>query len=163
MSTPQPTLRDRAWSAAAAVPDPELPMLTIAELGILRGVELVDRFVEVTITPTYSGCPAMAAIALDIERALHEAGIENTRIRLVLAPAWTTDWLTDEARAKLARNGIAPPGARGSNCLFDNTPVPCPRCESNATERIAEFGATACKSLWRCTACREPFDHFKCH
>lgn len=163
MSPPHPTLRDRAWAAAAGVPDPELPALTIADLGILRGVTLVDNVVEVAITPTYSGCPAMAAITLDIQRALREAGIENARIRLVLAPAWTTDWLTSEAREKLTREGIAPPGRRATNHLFDIAPVPCPRCGSDATERLAEFGATACKSIWRCTACREPFDHFKCH
>ncbi len=163
MSTPQTTLRDRAWTAAAAVPDPELPALTIADLGILRGIDLIDGVIEVTITPTYSGCPAMAAITLDIECALHEAGIENARIRLVLSPAWTTDWLTNEAHEKLTREGIAPPGRRATNRLFDNTLIPCPRCGSGATERLAAFGATACKSLWRCTACREPFDHFKCH
>lgn len=168
MTAPSITLRQRAWDAAAAVPDPELPVLTIAELGILRAVEIVDGRAEVSITPTYSGCPAMAAIALDIDAALRAAGIENARIRQVLSPAWTTDWLTAEARAKLAAAGIAPPapassGPRASSRLFDPSPPPCPRCGSTATERIAEFGATACKSLWRCTACREPFDHFKCH
>ncbi|HEX7391157.1 MAG TPA: 1,2-phenylacetyl-CoA epoxidase subunit PaaD [Acidiphilium sp.] len=163
MTAPSITLRQRAWDAAAAVPDPELPMLTIAELGILRAVEIVDDRVEVSITPTYSGCPAMTAIALDIDTALHGAGIENARVRLVLSPAWTTDWLTAEARAKLVAAGIAPPGPRASSRLFGTVPPPCPRCGSTATERIAEFGATACKSLWRCTVCREPFDHFKCH
>ena len=148
-------LHRRAWAAAASVADPEIPALSIAELGVLRAVTEGPDGVEVTITPTYSGCPAMAIIALDIEAALAAAGIGPVRVRNVLAPAWTTDWITAEGRRKLLASGIAPPVARGA-------PVACPRCGAEA-EILSEFGSTACKSLWRCRACREPFDHFKCH
>ncbi len=157
-------LRDRAWAAASAVVDPELPALTIADLGVLRGVSVTDGAVEVAITPTYSGCPAMQVIALDIMTALEQAGIAGARVRTVLSPAWTTAWLTADARRKLLEDGIAPPlDAPGRGALFGTAAPACPRCGSAATERLAEFGSTACKALWRCTACREPFDHFKCH
>ncbi|HEX4259963.1 MAG TPA: 1,2-phenylacetyl-CoA epoxidase subunit PaaD [Acetobacteraceae bacterium] len=157
------SLRARAWEAAASVLDPELPDLTIADLGVLRDVVETDGAVEVSITPTYTGCPAMAMIALDVQTALDRAGIAG-RVRTVLAPAWTTDWLSDAGRGKLARAGIAPPppGA-GRRALFGAPEVACPRCGSRKTEKIAAFGATACKALWRCRACREPFDLFKCH
>jgi ring-1,2-phenylacetyl-CoA epoxidase subunit PaaD len=146
----------RAREAAAAVPDPEIPILTIADLGILRDVTVSeDGAIEVAITPTYSGCPAMNVIAHDVRVALARAGFSAARIRTVLAPAWTTDWLSEEGRRKLRDWGIAPPTPR--------EPVACPRCGSSDTERIAEFGSTPCKALWRCRACREPFDHFKCH
>jgi ring-1,2-phenylacetyl-CoA epoxidase subunit PaaD len=144
----------RARAALAEVCDPELPQLSIADLGILRGVEHDGDGVEVVITPTYSGCPAMAEITADIRRALDEAGIASVRVRTVLAPPWTTDWLSAEGRRKLAAAGIAPPERQA--------PL-CPLCASKATELISPFGATACKALWRCTACREPFDAFKCH
>jgi len=144
-----------AWAAAEAVPDPELPAVTIADLGILRDVALrADGRAEVTITPTYSGCPAMVVIALDIARAMEAAGFADAVVRSVLAPAWTTDWLTPAAHRKLAEAGIAPP-RRG--------PPACPRCGSAETETISEFGATACKALHRCLSCREPFEAFKCH
>lgn len=156
-------LRARAFAAAATVTDPELPALTIADLGILRGVEIAaDGMVDIVITPTYSACPAMTVIAMEIGRALDEAGICRHRVRQVLSPAWTTDWLSAAARAKLAAEGIAPPGPRAGG-LFAAARIPCPRCGAAETEQIAAFGATACKSLWRCTRCREPFDHFKCH
>jgi ring-1,2-phenylacetyl-CoA epoxidase subunit PaaD len=158
------SLRDRAWAAAASVVDPELPALTIADLGVLRDVTVTDGAVEVAITPTYSGCPAMQVIAFDIVLALERAGIAGGRVRTVLSPAWTTAWLTAEARRKLLADGIAPPAeGEGRAALFGVSAPACPRCGSAATERLAEFGSTACKALWRCTACREPFDHFKCH
>ncbi len=157
-------LRDRAWAAAASVVDPELPALTIADLGVLRDVTVTDDGVEVAITPTYSGCPAMRMIALDIVAALERAGIAGGRVRTVLSPAWTTAWMTPDARRKLLEDGIAPPlDAQGRGALFGAAVPSCPRCGAAATERLAEFGSTACKALWRCTACREPFDHFKCH
>ena len=157
-------LRARAWTAAAQVVDPEIPVLTIADLGVLRDIAVHDDTVEVTITPTYSGCPAMNMIALEIELALDRAGIRNPKITTVLSPAWTTDWMSAEGRAKLKDYGIAPPhpGA-GRRALFGVEQVECPRCGSHQTELLAEFGSTSCKALWRCTACREPFDYFKCH
>jgi ring-1,2-phenylacetyl-CoA epoxidase subunit PaaD len=157
-------LRRRAWQAAATVVDPEIPALTIADLGVLRSVSVTDDAVEVTITPTYTGCPAMQMIALDIELALERAGIQGARVKTVLSPAWTTDWLTGEARAKLAASGIVPPPhAASRRALFGEEQLACPRCQSADTERLAEFGSTACKSLYRCRACQEPFELFKCH
>jgi ring-1,2-phenylacetyl-CoA epoxidase subunit PaaD len=157
-------LRELAWAAAASVVDPELPALTIADLGVLRDVTVTDGAVEVAITPTYSGCPAMRMIALDIVVALERAGIAGARVRTVLSPAWTTAWLSAEAREKLRADGIAPPAVgEGRAALFGAAAPACPRCGSAATELLAAFGSTACKALWRCTACREPFDHFKCH
>ncbi len=156
-------LAERAWMAAAQVVDPEVPVLTIADLGVLRGVDETESGVEVRITPTYSGCAAMNVIALEVELALARAGIPG-RVRTVLSPAWTTDWMTEEGREKLRAYGIAPPGpARGRRALFGTDEVACPRCGSPDTERLAEFGSTSCKALWRCRACREPFDYFKCH
>lgn len=145
----------RAREAAARVCDPEIPGLSIADLGVLRNVVITDGNVEVQITPTYSGCPAMHAITQDVQSALTQAGITTARVRLVLAPAWSTDMITPTGHARLAELGIAPPirGARPA----------CPLCGSVETETLAEFGSTACKSLHRCRACREPFDAFKCH
>ncbi len=156
-------LRERAWAVASQVVDPEIPVLTIAELGILRDIRIENGAVEVFITPTYSGCPAMHVIALNIEAALEDAGFGLAKITTVLAPAWTTDWLTEEGRAKLKAYGIAPPaGKAGRRALFGDERVSCPRCGSADTERISEFGSTACKALWRCRSCAEPFDYFKC-
>lgn len=157
-------LRQRAWDAAATVCDPEIPVLSIADLGVLREVRVEDGRVEVAITPTYSGCPAMNMIALEIETALARAGIEHAQVTTVLAPAWTTDWMSEAGRAKLKDYGIAPPQATGSRrALFGVLEVACPQCGSNDTEQLSEFGSTSCKALWRCKSCREPFDYFKCH
>lgn len=155
---------EAAREAAASVVDPEIPVLSIADLGVLREVrEAVDGTVEVFITPTYSGCPAMNMIQLEIETALAAAGVERARVVTVLSPAWTTDWMTEAGRAKLLAYGIAPPArGTGRRALFGETQVTCPHCGSSATERLAEFGSTACKALYRCTVCREPFDYFKC-
>lgn len=157
-------LRQRAWDAAAHVVDPEIPVLTIADLGVLREVNVIDGDVEVAITPTYSGCPAMNMIALEIELALEREGFAKPRIRTVLSPAWTTDWMSEEGRRKLREYGIAPPQAATSRrALFGAQEVACPRCGSENTKLISEFGSTSCKALWRCNSCREPFDYFKCH
>ena len=147
-------LRERALAALNGVVDPEIPVLTIADLGILRDVSVDGDTVEVAITPTYSGCPAMHVITMDIETALARTGIKG-RVRTVLSPAWTTDWMSDEAKQKLASFGIAPP-QRGAR-------TKCPLCGSEDTEQISAFGSTPCKALHRCRACREPFDAFKCH
>ena len=157
------SLRDRAWAAAAEVTDPEVPVLTIADLGVLRDVSEIGDEVEVLITPTYSGCAAMGVIAMEVELALSRAGIPG-RVRTVLSPAWTTDWMTQDGRRKLLDYGIAPPvPGSGRRALFGVDTVVCPRCGSDHTEVVAEFGSTSCKALWRCLACREPFDYFKCH
>mgnify|MGYP005811772427 CR=1 FL=1 len=156
--------RERAWQAASRVTDPEIPVLTIADLGVLRSVEVTDGKVDVTITPTYSGCPAMNMLAQEIELALAKEGFAEARVRIVLSPAWTTDWLTEEGLEKLKAYGIAPPAkAGGRRAIFAEPEIACPRCSSRNTERISEFGSTACKALWRCKSCGEPFDYFKCH
>ncbi|MCR4266089.1 1,2-phenylacetyl-CoA epoxidase subunit PaaD [Nitratireductor sp. ZSWI3] len=157
------TRRQRAYRAAASVVDPEIPAVTIEDLGILRSVEMEGDTAIARVTPTYTGCPAVLAIELAVEAALREAGFE-ARVERVISPAWTTDWITAEGREKLRAYGIAPP-AKASNsirALFGETDVACPRCGSRQTARISEFGSTACKALYRCAACHEPFDYFKC-
>ena len=156
-------LRERAWAAAARVADPEIPVLNIADLGVLRAINVEDGKVEAVITPTYSGCPAMNMIALDIELALEKAGFASPKVTTVLSPAWTTDWMTEEGKAKLKAYGIAPPAHKaGRRALFGEEQVACPHCGSTDTQVLSEFGSTACKALWRCKACAEPFDYFKC-
>lgn len=145
--------------AAAAVVDPELRVLTIEELGILRDVRVDEGRVTVTITPTYTGCPAMDVIRADIEAAVRSAGYRDVAVQTVFAPAWTTDWISDSGRAKLAAAGIAPPHRAGPVRL--SLSVRCPHCGSPDTEQLSRFGSTACKALWRCRACAEPFDHVK--
>jgi ring-1,2-phenylacetyl-CoA epoxidase subunit PaaD len=157
-------LRQRAWDAAASVVDPEIPVLTIADLGVLRDVTVSDGHVEVAITPTYSGCPAMNMIALEIELVLEREGFSKPKILTVLSPAWTTDWMSENGRRKLKEYGIAPPQPSSSRrALFGVQEVACPQCDSKETELLSEFGSTSCKALWRCKSCREPFDYFKCH
>ena len=157
----------RAWAAAAAVPDPEVPCVTVADLGILRSVEMEGGTAVAKVTPTYSGCPAVLAIEFAVEAALRDAGFEP-RVERVITPAWTTDWITEEGREKLRAYGIAPP-AKGEGgpstskmALFGETAVDCPRCGASDTEKLSEFGSTACKAQYRCRACLEPFDYFKC-
>ena len=165
MATREVDLRQRAWDAAASVVDPEIPVLTIADLGVLREVTLRDDGgVEVAITPTYSGCPAMNMIAFEVAIALERAGFANASVRTVLSPAWTTDWMSEDGRRKLKDYGIAPPlPASSRRALFGIQQVQCPQCGSQDTELLSEFGSTSCKALWRCRSCREPFDYFKCH
>lgn len=160
----------RAQRIAAEVVDPELPMLTLAELGVLRGVEVAeDGSVTATMTPTYSGCPAMAEMRATLAARLRAAGYADVRIETVLDPPWTTDWISDEGRRKLAEHGIAPPGPAprrtGGPVLLDLSPtrraVPCPRCGSADTEEVSRFGATSCRALRRCRSCREPYEHVK--
>jgi len=174
---------------AGSVPDPELPVLTLQELGVLRAVRMRGTdAVEVELTPTYTGCPAIEAMSQDIERALHQRGMREVTVRTVLAPAWSTDDITDEGRRKLREFGIAPPRARreagpvtlalgptrtragdtavawkpaATEATEKADPIRCPRCDSADTELLSRFSSTACKALRRCLACREPFDHFK--
>ncbi|MEU7575044.1 1,2-phenylacetyl-CoA epoxidase subunit PaaD [Micromonospora sp. NPDC049240] len=151
-------------AAVAAVVDPEIRVITIDELGILRAVEEEPATgrVVVTITPTYTGCPAMDVIRADIRRALAAAGHPDAEVRTVYAPAWSTDWISDAGRAKLAAAGIAPPAPRGDETVVPLTlAVRCPRCGSPETTQVSRFGSTACKALWRCRSCAEPFDHLK--
>jgi ring-1,2-phenylacetyl-CoA epoxidase subunit PaaD len=160
---------DRAWEVAAAVTDPELPMVTLADLGVLRDVRVQAGTVVVDITPTYTGCPAMGVMRADLVHALHRAGFADVDVRTVLSPAWSTDWISAEGRRKLAAGGIAPPGRAPQRAPG---PIPlqlgptrrtadCPLCGSSDTEQLSEFGATACKALRRCRTCREPFEHVK--
>ncbi len=148
------------WEIAASVLDPEVPVLTIEDLGIRRAVDVDADGVRVTITPTYSGCPAMEAIRDDILTAFAQAGRVDVRVEFVLAPAWTTDWISDEGKRKLEEFGIAPPQLRGGPVGVALS-LRCPQCGSPDTRELSHFGSTACKSLWVCNACREPFDHFK--
>ena len=157
-------LRQRAWDVAASVVDPEIPVLTIADLGVLREVALNDGRVEVTITPTYSGCPAMNMITLEIELALEREGFRNSRVQTVLSPAWTTDWIPEAAKEKLRKYGIAPPEkATSDKGVLLGKKKKCPHCGSENTELVSQFGSTACKALYKCNDCKEAFDYFKCH
>ncbi|MDU8926244.1 1,2-phenylacetyl-CoA epoxidase subunit PaaD [Alisedimentitalea sp. MJ-SS2] len=146
---------EQVWEWLSALPDPEIPVISLVELGIVRGVDWDGDACVVTVTPTYSGCPATSMIERDIEAELNARGIEKVVLRRALAPAWTTDWMTDEARAKLEAYGIAPPQAAGG-------PKRCPQCQSENLERISQFGSTPCKAQWRCKDCLEPFEYFKC-
>lgn len=177
---PQATdvLKQQVWSVLSSVPDPEIPVISIVDLGIVRDVRWDESreppHLVVTVTPTYSGCPATEVIAHSIREALDRQGLGDAEIQTQLAPAWTTDWLSPEGRKKLQAYGIAPPAERHvSEHVVDISrirrrpaappTVACPRCGSIHTEIISEFGSTPCKSLYRCTTCREPFDYFKCH
>ena len=171
--TPTPEIHTAERLAAAnrlldTVCDPEIPVLTIADLGLLRAVRWneTEQMLEVDITPTYSGCPAMDAIAVNIRAALQEGGFGRVKITTVLSPAWTTDWLSETGRLKLRAYGIAPPATASvdKKALFgERQALNCPLCGSQNTQMISQFGSTACKALFRCCDCLEPFDYFKCH
>lgn len=159
------------WQLLEAVKDPEVPVLSVIDLGIVRDVQVVNQEegaqqVQITITPTYSGCPAMDTISMDIRLKLMEKGLRNVVIRQQLSPAWTTDWMSEAGKEKLKAYGIAPPHYKQQVChddLFATEAVQCPRCDSFHTELISQFGSTACKALYRCLNCSEAFDYFKCH
>jgi ring-1,2-phenylacetyl-CoA epoxidase subunit PaaD len=158
-----------AWEVLGRVADPEIPVISVTELGIVREVRERGDALEVVVTPTYSGCPATELIESSIGEALRAAGAAEVRVIRQLAPAWTTDWIAPSAKDKLARYGIAPPHVCGQSAglpaekpiVFLARAIPCPRCGSSDTERLSQFGATACKALYRCRACREPFEYFK--
>ena len=161
------------WDWLAEVPDPEIPVISLTDLGIIREVDWQDDTLVVTVTPTYSGCPATAVINLDIDNHLRSRGVDHIRLERRLSPAWTTDWITDAGREKLRAYGIAPPiegtapdgqvMARIGALSGSNLVVACPRCQSNDTRRVSQFGSTPCKASWVCNSCLEPFDYFKCH
>jgi ring-1,2-phenylacetyl-CoA epoxidase subunit PaaD len=163
-----PDLLERARARAARVTDPEMPMLTLADLGVLRGVERDGDVLAVTITPTYSGCPAMATMRDDLVHALRDEGADRVEVRVSLHPAWSTDWISERGRAALREHGISPPGPaprRDGPVPLTLLPTPraltCPRCGSAEVAVVSEFGPTACKAAYRCTACLEPFEHVK--
>ena len=168
------TAEQKIWSILSTVVDPEVPVLTVLDLGIVREVVLKVsptggdlEGAEIIITPTYTGCPAMDMIAMNIRLALAEQGYKQVKVTSVLSPAWTTDWMTETGKEKLKQYGIAPPNPKQQVCndqLFaPNEAVQCPHCNSYHTHRISEFGSTACKALYQCDDCKEPFDYFKCH
>lgn len=164
-SQPRSEAEVGVWDVAATVNDPEIPVLSIADLGILRDARLEgDGTAVVVITPTYSGCPAMDTITADVTAALHAAGHSRARVETVLHPAWTTDWMTERGKDKLREYGIAPPtGQAAVGPVRVGLSVKCPRCDSPSTRELTRFGSTACKALYQCQDCLEPFDHFKVH
>lgn len=149
------------------VMDPEVPVLSVTDLGIIRDVRVNEKEVEIIITPTYSGCPAMDVISMNIKMELLANGYSSVKVSNILSPAWTTDWMTEEGKQKLKQYGIAPPNPKQQVCHTDlfigDEAVQCPHCNSYHTHRVSEFGSTACKSLYQCDDCKEPFDYFKCH
>ncbi len=167
MSTENITQKD-IWRLLEDITDPEIPVLSVIDLGIVRDVVLhEDDSLEIVITPTYSGCPAMDVIAINIKMQLLSEGYKNVKITQVLSPTWTTEWMTEDGKRKLKDYGIAPPNPKQQVCsdkLFaPHEAVACPHCNSHLTHRVSEFGSTPCKSLWVCDDCKEPFDYFKCH
>ena len=150
-------------SILSSVKDPEIPVLSIAELGILRDVDISGETVQIHITPTYSGCPAMETIQEDIRYTLSKYGLHDVKISQSLSPAWTTEWMSETGKQKLKDYGIAPPAADGCSLQGNDRPESCPHCHSKNLELISQFGSTACKALYKCLDCKEPFDYFKCH
>jgi len=161
----QQVTKEQVYEWLSGVTDPEVPVLTVLDLGIVRNVALNGDEVTVTITPTYSGCPAMDVIGMSIRMALLSRGFKKVNIEMQLSPAWTTDWMSEEGKQKLKEYGIAPPVRTSSSGLglFEDDTVACPRCGSEDTELVSRFGPTSCKSLYKCNNCKEPFEHFKCH
>jgi len=154
----------RVWAWLADVPDPEIPVLSVVDLGIVRGVNLDAQGVEVLLAPTYSGCPATEFIESSIVSSLEDHGLQNVSIARVLSPPWTTDWITAAGRKKLRAYGIAPPEGSASKMMLrvETKSVSCPRCGTSKTSLVSEFGSTACKASWKCDECLEPFEYFKC-
>jgi ring-1,2-phenylacetyl-CoA epoxidase subunit PaaD len=146
---------EQVWDWLDGVPDPEIPVISLVDLGIIRDVGYDGGQLVITVTPTYSGCPATSVINMDIEAALRKNGVRDLALKRQLSPAWTTDWLSEKGRARLEEYGIAPPRPEGG-------PDRCPHCHASEVEKISQFGSTPCKAQWRCRTCREPFDYFKC-
>ena len=165
MKVHAPSTREaKIWRLLEQIPDPEIPVISIVDLGMVRAVkECTDGSLDIRITPTYSGCPALPTIEQDIQRKLHQAGFQPVRVQITLSPAWSTDWISEAGREKLREYGIAPPSGNTTHegLAVLNLRVSCPRCKSLDTEVVSEFGSTACKALYRCRQCLEPFDYFK--
>jgi ring-1,2-phenylacetyl-CoA epoxidase subunit PaaD len=161
------TVKKTIWSLLETVMDPEVPVLSVVDLGVIRDVKWTDGLPEIVITPTYSGCPAMDVIRMNIRMVLLQLGYKDVKLTTVLSPAWTTDWMSEKGKEKLMAYGIAPPMPVPMVCHPDlfrrEEAIACPRCRSFHTTVISEFGSTACKALYRCEDCHEPFDYFKCH
>jgi ring-1,2-phenylacetyl-CoA epoxidase subunit PaaD len=160
------SIEEKIWHLLEEVKDPEVPVLSIIDLGIVRAVKVDNDTITIIITPTYSGCPAMDVISMDIRLKLIEKGYRKISIQQQLSPAWTTDWMTEEGKKKLQAFGIAPPNPKQQFCtsdMFREEAVECPRCHSYHTELISQFSSTACKAMYRCLDCKEAFDYFKCH
>jgi ring-1,2-phenylacetyl-CoA epoxidase subunit PaaD len=157
--------KETVYAILESVKDPEIPVLSVIDMGIIRDVKIHKNLYEVVITPTYSGCPAMRMIEMNITAALHKAGIEHVSVSTVLNPAWTTDWMSEEGKERLKSYGIAPPRDNVNRLSADEEfeGIECPQCSSKNTEVISQFGSTPCKSLLKCKDCLEPFDYFKCH
>jgi ring-1,2-phenylacetyl-CoA epoxidase subunit PaaD len=156
--------KEDLFELLSVIPDPEIPVVSIREMGMLRDIIVKDDGYEVIITPTYSGCPAMGIIEQDIKMTLDAAGVGPVTVKLIYDPAWTTDWMSEEAKEKLRAYGIAPPlHSSCSQGVFEHNNIQCPRCHSGNTVLLSRFGSTACKSLYKCNDCKEPFEYFKCH
>lgn len=158
-------MREQIQARVSALPDPEIPVLTLGDLGVIRSVDINDDGIAIGIAPTYSGCPATEYIEESVIQALQDDGFENVTTKRVLSPPWTTDWISDDGRKKLQEYGIVPPdkAAESKRALFnDRVPVACPRCQSANTARVSEFGSTPCKASYKCNDCLEPFEYFKC-
>ncbi len=164
LTAPSPTVAN-VMAILATVPDPEVPVISVVDLGIIREVEFEQGTLTVSVTPTYSGCPAIEAININVLAALQEAGFTEVKVKSVISPAWSTDDITAEGRAKLLEYGIAPPNGSASKASLtgNDKPRACPQCASTDTELLSQFGSTACKALYKCNDCLEPFDYFKCH
>lgn len=159
-------MEQKIWQILETVSDPEVPVLSVLDLGIVRAVSITEKGIEITITPTYSGCPAMDVISMNIRLALLQEGYSQVQIHSVLTPAWTTDWMSQSGKDKLQAYGIAPPQYRRAStpdAFPEEETISCPQCQSSHTILISQFGSTACKALYQCNDCKEPFDYFKCH
>lgn len=158
--------KEKVWDRLAQIPDPDIPVVSITDLGLVRDVDVNDNKVVVSVTPSYSGCPAMGLFKEEITIAMKEIGATETKIKTVFTPAWTTDWITEGAKIKMKKHGIAPPEkVHGDKSLIfseTNKKVDCPWCNSNDTKRTSDFGSTPCKALWFCNSCHQPFEYFKC-
>ncbi|MBS1764678.1 MAG: phenylacetate-CoA oxygenase subunit PaaJ [Bacteroidetes bacterium] len=165
VSTADSADEKKVWELLNTIPDPDIPVISIVELGIVRNVDVEEHHITITITPSYSGCPAMNVFTEDIRKVLTENGYADVRIKTKLSPAWTTEWIKEEAREKMRKHGIAPPenDPDGEFIFMQQKQVTCPRCGKTDSKLVSQFGSTPCKALWYCNTCDQPFEYFKCH